>query len=108
METKKFNKVQFLQSNGLMQRLYNHETNRFDRNLFLHLKSYFTLAVKVSFPLKLTVSVLYDRADREQLAIGNIYNYLADDPRGFMAFVGVRQQFSQQFATIHSASAIFR
>lgn len=89
MESKKFSKVQFLQSNGLMQRLYNYETNEFERSWPLHLKSYFTLLVKVSFPLKLVVSVFYDRDDRAQIFIGNIYNYLADDPRFFIAFAGV-------------------
>ena len=70
---KQFSKVNFLQGNGLMQRRYNFETGQFDFSSFLLFNSYITLLVKITFPLKLLVSLFWERKDVTQLYIGNVY-----------------------------------
>lgn len=67
---RKFSKVAFLQTNGLMHRRYNYETHQFDFSAYLLVNSYVTLLVKVSFPLKLFVSMFWERKDVAQLWIG--------------------------------------
>lgn len=74
MEPKKlFNKVLFFQRNGLMQRRFNYETNTFDSSLYLHISSYIKLFIKTSVPLKLVVSLFFERTSLIQLWVGNPY-----------------------------------
>ena len=70
---KQFSKVNFLQANGLMQRRYNFETGQFEFSSLLLLNSYITLIVKITLPLKLLVSLFWERQDIAQLYIGNVY-----------------------------------
>lgn len=67
---RKFSKVAFLVSNGLMQRRYNYETNQFEFSGYLLVYSYITLLIQVTFPLKLFVSLFWDRQHVYQLYIG--------------------------------------
>lgn len=76
MESKLFNKVRFLQRNGLMQRRYNYEIDTFQKSTPLLLHSYIALAVKIWLPMKLTISMLFDRASVAQLFVGNPFKYV--------------------------------
>lgn len=67
---KKFSKIAFLQTNGLMSRKFNYETGQFEFSGYLLVYSYLTLFIKVSFPLKLYVSLFWERQDVAQLWIG--------------------------------------
>ena len=72
---KQFSKVNFFQANGLIQRRYNFETDQFDFSSFLLLYSYITFFVKLTCPLKLLISLFWERENLAQLYIGNVYKY---------------------------------
>lgn len=69
----KFNKVKFLQAQGLMQQSYDYEKLEFQPSLYLKLNSYLTLFIKTTFPLKIFLSTFWERQSIVQLFIGSIY-----------------------------------
>ena len=70
---KKFSKVRYLEGVGLLNRKFDHETLEFQPSLYLSFNSYFALFIRVTWPLKLFVSLFWPREHIFQLIIGNIY-----------------------------------
>ena len=73
---KKFNKIKFLESVGLLDQRFNFERLKFESSLYLRLKSYLILVYQLSFILKFFVSTFFEKEDIVQLWIGSPFNYL--------------------------------
>lgn len=73
---KKFNKIKFFESVGLLDQRLNQETLKFESSLYLRLKSYLILFYQLSFTLKFIVSPFFEKQDIVQLWIGSPFNYL--------------------------------
>lgn len=67
---KKFSKIAFLQRNGLLNRKYNETTRQFEFSCCRLAYSYLTLIAKVTLPLKLFISLFWEREHVYQLWIG--------------------------------------
>ena len=67
----KFNKVKFLQTNGLLNARFDYETLKFERSWRFRLQSYLVTFFKATMPLKLVASWFFKREDEIQLWIGN-------------------------------------
>ena len=67
---KKFNKVNFLQNWGLLNGRFNFNTLRFDRHWPLRFRCDLLTFFKATLPLKLVVSLFFEREDEIQLLIG--------------------------------------
>lgn len=71
---KQFSKVKYLESVGLLHEKFNFEKLEFEPSFYLLLNSYFALFIRVTWPLKLFVSLFWPRTHVYQLLyIGNIY-----------------------------------
>ena len=64
---RKFNKVEFLISVGLLNAKFNYETLKFERSAYLRWKCYLNTLLKASFPFKMFFSVFFAREDLIQL-----------------------------------------
>lgn len=73
---KKFNKIQFLESVGLLNKRFNFKRLKFECSPYLLLRSYLILLYQLSFILKFFVSTFFKKEDIVQLWIGSPLNYL--------------------------------
>lgn len=89
-----FNKVKFLQTNGLLNARFNYETLQFERSWSLRWRSYLVTFVKATMPLKLVASWFFDQKDEIQLLIGTkkirspdseLYSSLSSNSKLFLA-----------------------
>lgn len=68
----KFNKIQFLQSVGLLSSRFDYATLRFERSWYLLFKSNLIFLVTLSGILKICISPMFKREDLIQLYIGSV------------------------------------
>ena len=69
---KQFNKVKLLSHLGLLACKFDRTTGRFEKSVFLRLRSLLILFLIISFPFKFYLSVFFRREDPIQLRIGNV------------------------------------
>lgn len=69
---KLFNKVKFLQTWALLNSRFNYETLKFERYWPLRLRCDLITFFKATLPLKLIVSLFFERDDEIQLLIGKL------------------------------------
>lgn len=84
---KKFDKIQFFEFIGLLDKRLDKESLQFKSSLYLRLKSYLILFYQLSFILKFFVSTFFEREDIIQLWIGSPWNYLDPVPKFVMGLV---------------------
>lgn len=84
---KKFSKLKFLQSVGLLDAKFNYDRLCFERCRFMRLKSKLILFANLTKLLELFISPLFEREDLIQLYIGSVYNSYTGTARCFMAWV---------------------
>ena len=84
----KFDNVKFMQQIGLLSSKFNRETGEFETCWSLRIRTYLSLfCLRLTFPLRLSVSYLYPRDSEIQFYLGNLYNCLPDRGRYFIAYV---------------------
>lgn len=81
---KNFNKVRFLQIQGLLTREFSNGKLDSQSSWSLRFLLYLSLASKLYFALKPTISNFFPRNDIAQLIIGNCFNLLPDKPKMFI------------------------
>ena len=69
-EMKKFNKIKFLETVGLLDKRFNYKSLKFESSPYLRFKSYVILLYQMSFILKFFVSTFFQKEDIAQLWIG--------------------------------------
>ena len=69
---KQFNKVNFLQNWGLLNGRFNFDTLRFERPWSLRFRCDVLAFFKAAVPIKLVVSLFFEREDEIQLLIGKL------------------------------------
>lgn len=89
-----FNKVKFLQANGLLNARLNYETLQFERSWSLRWRTYLVTLMKATMPLKLVASLFFEQKDEIQLLIGTkkirnpdseLYSSLTSNSKLFLA-----------------------
>ena len=90
VKMEKFSKVKFMQKIGLLTSEFNCDTGEFETCWRLRLKSYLLLIfLRLTFPLRLTLSYFYPVESLAQLWIGNLYLVLADQKGIFALIVSI-------------------
>lgn len=70
---KEFSKIKFLQTWCLLNRRFNYDTLKFEPSWWLRLRCYIITFFKATLPLKLIVSLFFEREDEIQLVIGTCH-----------------------------------
>lgn len=84
---KQFNKVNFMQSIGLLDaRVYYAPTFRFEKSWYLIVRSKLILLVNVSETLRFCISPMFERESLIQLYIGSPYNAFTGATRLFAGY----------------------
>ena len=84
---KRFSKIKLFQILGLLHRKFNNETLEFEPSLPLRLWFFVCFLSKWLLEVKCYVSILFPRNHFANLIIGNLFNYIPDTPRVYMAAV---------------------
>ena len=84
---KKFSKLKFLQSVGLLDAKFNYEKLCFERSRLICFKSKLIFFANLTKLLELFVSPMFEREDLVQLYIGSFYNSYTGTARFFMGWV---------------------
>ena len=87
--SKKFSKVKFLQTLGLLSRNVNYESLEFGRSWSLRLICFLHLTSKPLLTLKIFVSCFWPRNHVAQLWIGSIFNYISGQGRWIIGIAGI-------------------
>ena len=62
-----FNKVDFLISVGFLNSRYNPNSQKFESSVYVRLRCYLHMLLKILFPFKIFISPFFNRADPIQL-----------------------------------------
>ena len=91
---KKFSKIKFLQTVGLLDRKLDIETFRLKVSRLQELYCYICLILKLAHCAKLPVSLIWPREDPAQVFVGNFFNYLDVNPRFWLALTVSNLKFA--------------
>lgn len=89
-----FSKVKLFNLVGLLSERYNFESNQFESHFVLRLNTLLTLLSKLWFTMKFFLSSKFAQSSIVQLYIGSLFNYLSDDQKYFMGFIGLVSKLS--------------